>query len=193
MPISRERALRPEIFFKDILEKESIDAKTRIFYRAQVISVDLSGGFLQNPLGQGVVSSTDKSGNRRDYKALIGPENPVGSIKARILNDRIDSLIDDKQTKIFWPMFSADIFSSVPLVGEHILVTYETDSDDHGYWISRVPGHDNVNFFEGKNSYKSSHNESSSAMDSFEQPEKPNLSDKEASEAPNEDLIGLFE
>ena len=192
MTMNREKIRRPEIFFKDLLEKEAIGAKTRFFYRAQVISVDLKGGQLQNQSGQGTVDSTDHTGKRSSYKASIGPENPAGSIKARILNDRIDSLNDDAQTKIFWPLFSFDQASSAPLVGEHVLIVFESTADvDHGYWVSRVPGHDNQNFFEGRKSYTSFAGDSPSAIDSFDKIENDS-SDKEASEAPPVDLIGLF-
>ena len=154
-----ERLRRPEIILSDLLKSAArgevltTDHNPRILHRAVVLAVDVEGGLLENETGTGSIVVVDRSGRRKDYPASIGPVNPRGSIRARILTRARDRLEDDDQTDVYWPVFSAEQLALPVSVGEHVYVLFEDEDFGHGLWLSRVAGQDAANSFEGKTSY----------------------------------------
>ena len=181
---------RPELILSDLIRSHAReDSRVRHYRRAVVVAIDHEGGRLQNDGGDGSVSD----GNGKTFRALIGPENPRGSVKARVLTDGLDRLLSDDDLRVFWPMFPQDQFSIPISPGEHVYVIFEDEGFDHGLWISRVSGHDSANTFVGRSSYTAP-SSPSSAMDSFE-PNEPeyDTSDEHASLAPAVDPTSLFD
>ncbi|MHA2043940.1 MAG: hypothetical protein ACW99G_04060, partial [Candidatus Thorarchaeota archaeon] len=149
---------RPERFLADLLTKsargELLEESdhTVIWQRALVLAVDVNGGMLENPDGSGhvehIVGKTTV-----DIEARTGPTNPRNSIKARIISDAGDEFFSDEDLKVFWPMLPEHI--SVPIKpGEHVYITFEDIDAEHGLWFGKVPGHSNVNFFDGNESFQ---------------------------------------
>lgn len=162
---------RPEIVLADLLNKaarDEINQNQNIFYRAVVLAVDLDGGMLQNDNGDGSIDVLLPDGSRKSYSAIVGPKNPRGSIKARILTDGFDRLLDDSDVRVFWPFLPHDQIGIPVSPGEHVYVLFEGNSLSNGLWFSRVSGQESASNFVGKNSYTSPSNQKS-AMDSFEQ------------------------
>jgi hypothetical protein len=183
---------RPELILSELLHKAARHESERQYYRASVLAVDLDGGKLQNPDGAGEVSVVLRDGTIRRYAALTGPANPRGSIKARIITDGFDRLLDDQSLRVFWPMFPQDMAGTPVTPGEHVYVMFEGDGMSHGIWVSRVAGHESANSSQGALEYDApSHMQS--AMDSFEPnlPEYPR-DDEYASLAPSEGAIVRF-
>ncbi len=128
------------------------DEHTPFLYRALVVGVDVEGGKLENPDANGGVSH-DVDGKKFDVPARSGPKNPQNSIKARILSDGLDKFSTDDNLRVFWPFFPENI--SVPIKpGEHVYVIFEDSQMQHGLWISKIPGHQGVNYAPGKDFYK---------------------------------------
>jgi hypothetical protein len=153
-----ERFRRPELFLSDLVTASArgdlLDRSenARIFYRATVLAVDVFGGQLENPLGSGGVSHT-VDGKSVSFKATVGPDNPKNSVKARIVNDGFDQFLSDELVRVFWPFFSEhDVMPVKP--GEHVYVIFEDQDFQHGLWLTKVPGHENTNFFKGEDSYQ---------------------------------------
>lgn len=186
---------RPELILSDMVSSwaRGDDAKNNHYLRAVVIAVDIEGGMLQNKLGSGDVSVRSRDGKIRKYPALFGVENPRGSIKARILSDGLDRLSIDSELRVFWPMFPQDQLAVPIAPGEHVYVVFEGNDMAHGLWISRVPGQDSANSFQGVDSYVAP-SSPSSAMDSFE-PNEPEYqrTDEYASLAPPVDSMSFFD
>ncbi len=158
---------RPEKIFAELIDKAARGEKDRTHYRAVVLAVDLDGGKLQNPDGSGDVVVKRRDGSIRSFKSTIGPLNPRGAIKARVLTDGLDSLLEDNDLRVFWPMFSHDL-SGVPVnPGEHVYVMFEDVGMAHGIWISRVAGQESANSADGTESYTAP-SAPQTAMDSFE-------------------------
>lgn len=184
---------RPEMILSDLLGREARGERPERHYRrASVLAVDLEGGLLQNPAGSGDITSVDRTGKRRAYKALSGPANPRGAIKARVLTDGLDRLLEDSDLRIFWPMFPTDQVGIPVSPGEHVYVMFEDEHLTHGLWVARVAGHDSANSFQGSDSYTEPSNQQS-AMDFFEpnEPEYPR-DDAHAGLAPTSDATSFF-
>lgn len=161
---------KPEIILADLLGKAARDeiasSNDKFLYRALVLAVDVDGGKLQNQNGTGeIVVKTENSGNKT-YKAIIGLDNPRGSVKARILTDGFDRLLDDDEVAVFWPMLPYDQFGIPISPGEHVYVIFENKSKSHGMWLSRVSGHESASSFEGVKSYTAT-SSPVTAIDSF--------------------------
>lgn len=158
---------RPELIFGDLIDRHGRGDKDRTYYRAVVMAVDLEGGLLQNPDASGQVQVPQRDGSTKSFKALVGPANPRGSIKARILTDGLDRLIDDQSLKVFWPMFPQDLVGTPVSPGEHVYIVFEGEGMANGLWVSRVAGHESANSFDGTKSYTAP-SAPQTAMDSFE-------------------------
>lgn len=187
---------RPELALANVIERAFRDdfEQKRTYYRAVVVAVDLDGGLLQNPDGAGEFVVPLRDGSTRKYKALIGPNNPRGSVKARILTDGLDRLLGDNELKVYWPMFPQDLSGTPISPGEHVFVLFEeNDSAETGLWVSRVAGHESANSFEGKNSYTAPSSQQSS-MDKFEEnPPEYQRDENYASLAPSNGAMTSFE
>jgi hypothetical protein len=185
---------RPELVLAELLQGAARgDSVTRNYYRAAVLAVDLEGSRLQNESGEGGIRSVDRDGTVRQFDALVGPNNPRGSIKARVLTDGLDRLLDDADVRIFWPMFPQDQIGTPISPGEHVYVVFDGDELNHGLWLSRAPGHESANSFEGADSYTAP-SAQQSAMDFFE-PNEPEYqrTDAHAGLAPPADPNSFFE
>ena len=183
---------RPELIFAELVGRAARDERERQYYRATVLAVDLDGGRLQNPDGAGEMSVTLRDGSTRRYAALTGPLNPRGSVKARIITDGFDRLLDDQSLRVFWPMFPQDMAGTPITPGEHVYVMFEGEGMSHGIWVSRVAGHESANSSQGSLEYDEP-SSPQSAMDSFEpnEAEYPR-DDNHASLAPSEGAIARF-
>lgn len=186
-----EKYRNPGLFLNELLRREALgeNQSQRFLYRAVVLAVDVNGGQLQNESGAGTISSLASSGLRRQFKATVGPKNPRGSVKARVITNGLDRLMDDDETRVFWPLFPYDQISIPVSPGEHVYVLFEGNGTSHGLWIARVAGHESANSFQGKDSYK---NESLNASDSFVNTEQPIADDDRASEAPPRPATSAF-
>lgn len=165
---SKEKFHRPELFLSELIRQSSQgDIPGRgenpsLFYRATVVAVDVVGGLLENPDGEGKVSHSIE-GKSVEVSANVGPLNPRNSIKARIITDGLDQFTADDRLRVFWPFFPEHF--SIPIKpGEHAYVFFEDQAMEHGLWIGKVSGHQNVNLFRGE--------------DSFEDPSSDSLSSK---------------
>lgn len=147
---SREKIRRPEILLNEFLRKGIkglFRQKTEspvFLYRAVVLAVDEQGGKLENPDGSGTLTHII-DGKKENIEAREGPKNPKNSIRARLLSNGEDKFSFDNRLRIYWPMF--DMQTIKP--GEHVYVTFEDEEKNHGLWISKVAGHDDLNFAEG--------------------------------------------
>lgn len=147
------------------------DGPDRTVRRALVLAIDLDGGKLQNPDGSGSVRSSWPGQRELVIPALVGPPNPRGAIKARVLTDGLDRLRSDADVRVFWPMFSPDNISIPISPGEHVYVMFEGSGMENGFWLSRVPGHEGAGAFIGNRSYIAP-SARGSAMDHFD-PNEP--------------------
>lgn len=192
MPRGSDWFRRPEIILAELLQKEARGEVPRHYRRAVILAVDPTGGKLQNPSGAGTLAVTGRDGKRREFPALSGVENPRGAVKARILTDGLDRLIDDADLRVYWPMFPQDQFGTPISPGEHVYVVFEGEGTTHGLWLSRVPGQDSANSFAGTDSYTAP-SAPMSAMDFFE-PNEPeyNRTDEAAGLAPPTDSTSFF-
>ena len=185
---------RPENFLSDIVQREAVGPdESGFLLRAVVLAVDVQGGLLQNPDGAGSMSGVDIHNQPVKFNATVGPLNPRGSVKARLLTDGLDRLANDQETRVFWPLFSTDQISLPISPGEHVYVAWEGEGTDHGVWISRVSGHDSANVFHGRETYRVSATSQQSAMSSFEEPAADYSKDEaHASQAPADGHIMKF-
>lgn len=187
---------RPEIVLADLLSRaarDEIPEDDHQILRALVLAVDPDGGVLENKDGTGSYGARGTDGRRMSLTAGIGPANPAGSVKARILTDGLDRLRADQDLRVFWPLHPQDQLAIPISPGEHVYVMFEGRRLEHGLWISRVSGHESAGSFMGSDSYTAP-SAASSAMDSFE-PNQPQYSrdDASASMAPAKDAMGTFE
>lgn len=158
---------RPETILADLLREHARGKPAdRTVRRALVLAIDHEGGVLQNPDGAGEYESVWPGQKSQKLKAIVGPANPRGAIKARILTDGHDRLRDDSDTRVYWPMFPPDQMGIPVVPGEHVFIMFEGEGLDNGFWLTRVPGHESAGAFIGNRSYTapSAHG---SAMDSF--------------------------
>lgn len=184
---------RPELILGEVLEKAARAENDRLYHRASVIAVDLVGGKLQNPDGSGFVEVPRRDGSRKKFRAIVGPENPRGAIKARVLTDGLDRLLTDDELRVFWPMFPQDLSGTPATPGEHVYVFFEGEGTDNGLWVSRVAGQESANSFDGTESY-SAPSSPQSAMDSFEaNPSEYPKDDSHAGMAPTDGAMSSFE
>ena len=183
----------PELVLAEMIrERARGDERVRHYRRAVVMAIDLDGGKLQNRDGSGSLSVRNRDGRVVTYPALVGPDNPRGSIKARILTDGLDRLLSDDELRVFWPMFPQDQLGIPVSSGEHVYVVFEDEGLTHGLWISRVSGQDSANSFKGSDSYVSP-SSPASAMDAFEDnPPEYQTDDVHASLAPPVDPNSFF-
>ena len=185
---------RPELILAQILQREVMGfGEQRTLLRATVLAVDSVGGQLENESGSGTVDGISSSGQPTSYQATVGPKNPVGSVKARILTDGLDRVRSDEDVKVFWPLLPQDQLSIPISPGEHVYILFEDRDMEHGLWLGRISGHDSAGVFVGSDSYTgpSGHG---SAMDSFEGPpaDYPR-DDASASLAPTRGAMTSFE
>jgi hypothetical protein len=154
-PFNRDKFRRPELLLNEFLRKgakglfRERSEYAPVIFRALVLAVDVVGGQLENPQGTGQVSH-EIDGNKYDVDAKIGPKNPQNSIKARVLTDGMDKFYSDENLKVFWPFFPQGV--SIPIKpGEHVYVMFEDSDQKHGLWISKVSGHEGMNYAPGAN------------------------------------------
>lgn len=185
---------RPELILGDMLLKAARgDGVVRNYHRAVVLAVDLEGSLLQNKDGSRGIDVKDRSGQVRHYDAVVGPENPRGSVKARVLTDGLDRLLDDADVRVFWPLLPFDQLAAPISAGEHVYVMFEGEGMDHGIWVARVSGQESTNSFKGTDSYTAP-SAPQSGMDSFE-PNEPeyDTSDEHAGLAAPPNGMSFFE
>lgn len=192
---SKDKFRRPEVFLGELLRKGAQgsflerDENVPFLFRAVVAAVDVEGGKLENPDGAGSVKHT-LDGNDFDVPANVGPSNPKNSLKARVISDGFDQFFHDDHLRVFWPFFPEHVALPVK-PGEHVYVMFEDQDFQHGLWVSKVAGHEDVNYFRGQDSYKKQTSLSSKFGDS---PEESSLNtDADAGEAkPDGRLAKLF-
>lgn len=182
MRTPQEKYKRPELFLQELLSKyakgQILDSTTnnQPFMRAVVLAVDVVGGRLSNPDGEGTIDV-----GKEKYKAVIGPPNPQNSIKARIITRGFDRFFTDDDVGVYWPMTQNDHMSIPVKPGEHVYVMFEDEHFEHGLWLFKVAGHDDANFFEGIKAYKSSVEKN--AMGYFEQQEQEQISEEDITDS----------
>jgi len=174
-----EKFRRPEQFLAELIAKSARgdlwdkSQNVQVWHRALVVAVDVIGGRLENPDGEGTVSHF-MDGKNSEYPANVGPKNPRNSVKARIITKEFDQFFDDDSLRVFWPMFPEH--DSIPIKpGEYVYVTFEDTNYEHGLWLGKVAGHENVNYFRGQDSFKT---EDSSLASKF--PDSPKLKEDPA-------------
>lgn len=155
---TREKFRRPELILGDLLKSAAkghlLDQETNVpfLFRAIVLAVDTVGGQLENATGTGTVSVKEKTGSVVSYKATVGPKNPKNSIKAKIISDGFDQFFSKDEIRTFWPFFGDHL--SFPIKQhEHVYVFFEDKDFEHGLWLTKVSGHENLNFFNGTDSF----------------------------------------
>lgn len=175
----QERARRPEIILQDLLRRHAkgqlLDSTENVqpFMRAVVLAVDTVGGRLSNPVGSGGLTVDDK-----DYKAVVGPENPQNSIKARVLTRGFDRYVVEQEARIFWPLLQNDHMSIPIKPGEHVYVMFEDQHYEHGMWLCKVPGHVGANRSLGLDSYSAELDRK--AIDAFERSDPESIDESRA-------------
>lgn len=184
---------RPEMVLADLLRNEARGPDPeRFLRRALVLAVDYAGGLLQNPDGHGSVRSSWPGQDEIVLPAVVGPVNPRGAIKARILTDGLDRLRPDSDVRVFWPLFPIDNVGIAISPGEHVLIMFEGSGLENGLWLSRVPGHEGSGAFIGNRSYSAS-SSPGSAMDHFEPNEQEYSKDEaDAALAPGKSAMDNF-
>ena len=185
---------RPEMILSELLRDAARGPQQdRTVRRALVLAVDYEGGKLQNPDGSGEFDSSWPGRNSQTLKATVGPANPRGAVKARILTDGLDRLRDDNDTRVFWPMFPPDQLGMPVSPGEHVYVMFEGSGLDNGFWVARLPGHEGAGSYIGNKSYTAS-SAAGSAMDSFEpNPADYPTDDDHAALTPGKSAMDHFE
>lgn len=143
--------------------------------RAVVLAVDVDGGKLSNPDGQGSVVV-----GKETYKAVIGPPNPQNSVKARIITKGFDRFFTDDDLGVYWPMVQNDHLSIPIKPGEHVYVMFEDEHFQHGLWLFKVSGHDDANSFQGIKSFQKTLEKN--AMGYFETQEQEPVTEEEVTE-----------
>ena len=184
----------PEQFFAEILKqnvREEIatkDENPTIFHTALVLAVDTVGGKLENPDGNGNFIQK-VNGKNVTIKANVNPKNPRNSIKARILSDGFDQFIGDSDLRVFYPAMPEHI--SFPIKpGEHVLVFFTDSEYSHGLWLGKSPGHENVNYKAGENTFvKDSENSLSSKFPDLAAVQNSSDTDLATDEAASESFI----
>lgn len=195
---SLEWLRNPERAFADLISSHTRgdDLQRRHLWRAVVLAVDTEGGLLENIQGSGDgMTVSYRDGSTKTFPPRVGPINPKGSVKARILSDGYDRLLDDADCRTFWPMSPPDQVGMPVSPGEHVYVVFEDSlvgSTEHGMWTARVSGQDSAGSFEGSDSYTApSYNRT--AVDAFApNPQNYQTDDDSASLAPNSSATKFF-
>lgn len=197
----KDRWRRPETFFADLINKSvsgellTREENPQVWHRAVVVAVDVIGGMLQNPQGQGTVTHII-DGAAKEINATFGPRNPRNSVKARKITNQVDRFVDEKDLQIYWPMMGEH--DSLPVKpGEMVYVTYEDQNFVHGLWFGKVAGQDNVNYSDAYASYQEESN-SSNLASKFGDVQKPseqklNTENMVTGYVPSQDKNKLFE
>ncbi len=166
IPQSIDSFYNPERFLNDLIQKYAQGLiiergeNAQLFFRATVMAVDVVGGKLENPDGDGSVEHRI-GGRSVTFPARRGPKNPKNSVKARIISEGFDQFMSDEDVRIYWPLFPEHI--AVPVSpGEHVYVMFEDKDFKHGLWLTRVPGHENTNYFKGESSFSAGDSDISS-------------------------------
>lgn len=156
----RDQYRKPEALLYELIRKyaageisENTVAPT-VFYRALVLAVDTVGGQLEceRPNSNNFVEHLMPDGQKQKFEAIVGPKNPVNSIKARILTDGLDQFYGDSKVSVFWPMMQEH--NLLPIKpGEHVYVIFEDPNKVHGMWFGKVAGHTGLNYVEGLSQY----------------------------------------
>jgi hypothetical protein len=151
---------RPEIILGELLRTyargdiASVDSGVKFMYRAVVLAVDDVGGMLSGPtVGAAEVSGIGVDGRGREYRRVLGPSNPRGSVKAILIDAARDAFYDEDAARVLWPFFPTDQVSLPISPGEHVYSVFEDSGFEHGLWICRVSGHDGPNFNPGASVY----------------------------------------
>lgn len=194
--LNRDKFLRPETVLSDLLRKnvqgqikERSESGSQLF-RALVVAVDVEGGLLENPAGSGVVKH-ELNGRSFEVRASVGPENPRNSVKARLISGGLDQFLNDDALRVFWPFFPEHI--SIPVKpGEHVYVMFEGEGMEHGLWVSKVSGHENLNMYRGRDSYKNTGDLSSKFGDPSTQDEPLNSDQDSTQSSAKNHLKNLF-
>jgi hypothetical protein len=156
---SNEKFRRPTISFTETLMKGASgayrerDEYVQFMYKALVIALDPIGGKLETPDGKPVGAYlVQKDGKKKSYTIKndegminMGPRNPKNSVKARIISNTMDALVDDDDLRVYWPLFPG---VANPTAGEVVYVVFEDETMNHGLWLSRAPlngNHDTPN------------------------------------------------
>lgn len=154
MTFDSERVKRPELVLGELLRSYAsgeLSAAGKLLYRAVVLAVDEEGGRLSAPRqasGEDV-PGVGVDGSPRVYRAVSGPTNPRGSVKALLIDQARDSFFDEDSARVLWPLFPTDQFSLPISPGEHVYTLFEDGGLEHGLWVCRVSGHDGPNFVPG--------------------------------------------
>jgi hypothetical protein len=156
----REKFRSPELFLAELIKGsaqgrlQARDENSHLLFRATVLAVDTTGGLLQNESATGTVTHSI-DGHDVETRALPGLKNPRNSVKARIITDGFDQFMLDDRARVFWPFFPEHV--AVPVKpGEHVYVIFEDREFEHGLWVTKVPGQENLNFFRGQDAFKGS-------------------------------------
>ncbi len=154
-----ERFRRPELFLSELISRSARgemwgrDENVTVLHRATVVAVDVLGGRLENPAGEGSVSHSI-SGRLVEVPARVGVSNPRNSVKARIVTKEHDQYVGDDDLRVFWPLMQEH--DALPIKpGEHVYVLFEDDGWEHGLWVGKVSGHENLNVFRGEEAFAS--------------------------------------
>ncbi len=175
---------RPEVILSDLLKDFANSSVKKLLYRASVVAVDPDGGKLQNKNGNGYTEFN--FGNKvKKINATVGLENPAMSIKARILTDGLDRLIDDNDLKVYWPLFQHSQMSCPIVPGEHVFILFEDESLSSGLWVCRIPTTSAANISAGSDLYD--HNDEENSIYFFtERNKKEKINDSYAGLAPTD-------
>lgn len=146
-----EKFRRPNISFTEMLKKGAAGQYrergeyTQFMFRALVIACDTEGGKLESPSGEPIgdkleVKVYDNTGAnllaQYPVDPTTGPYNPKNSVRARIVSNNMDQIIDDDNLRTFWPMFPG---ADSPSAGELVYVVFEDEAMKHGLWLAKVP------------------------------------------------------
>lgn len=114
--IRDEDILYPERILSNLIN-DYISGKlddNRVLYRCSVIEVDTIGGQLEDD-----------------------PPNPKNSIKVRVISDAFDTVTNEEDLSVLYPLFPHDRMPIKP--SEHVYAIFEDDLRTHGLWIARLP------------------------------------------------------
>jgi hypothetical protein len=146
-----EKFRRPLISFTEMLKKGASNQYreqgdySAFMFRALVIACDTEGGKLETPTGEPIGdeheetvrdNTGDKVLARYKITPTLGPINPKNSVRARIISNNMDQVIDDDNLRTYWPMFPG---ADTPSAGEVVYVVFEDEDKQHGLWLAKVP------------------------------------------------------
>jgi hypothetical protein len=157
-PFYRDQFRKPELLLADVVRRgaqgqfRGSDESQTVLYRAAVVAIDVIGGKLENPSGDGKLTHV-LNGKSYSVPATAGPENPPNSVKARIITNGFDQFVHDDRLRVFWPLFPEH--DAVPIKpGEHVYVMFEDPAFEHGLWFGKVAGNVGINYFAGQDAFR---------------------------------------